>query len=110
MRHTQTAKEGSMRHIVAVRGKLKGSKAQAQKVHDSTVAAISPKGRSMGSTAHQAYLNTQDEMEFLAIDVWDNLEAIQQLYSDPNLAAEFGKLFEGQPEVTVWTQAGWREY
>jgi hypothetical protein len=64
----------------------------------------------MGSTAHQAYLNTQDEGEFFAVDVWDNLEGIQQLYSDPNLAAEFGKLFQGQPDITIWAQAGWMEY
>jgi hypothetical protein len=82
----------------------------AQKVHDATVAAISPKGRSMGSTAHQPFLNTQDEGEFLAVDSWDNLEGIQQLFSDPNLAAEFAKLFEGQPEVTIWAQSGWMEY
>ncbi|HLF82323.1 MAG TPA: hypothetical protein VI410_11180 [Anaerolineales bacterium] len=99
-----------MRYIVTVRGKLKGSKAAAQKVHDATVAAISPKGRSMGSTAHQPFLNTQDEGEFLAVDSWDNLEGIQQLFSDPNLAAEFAKLFEGQPEVTIWAQSGWMEY
>jgi hypothetical protein len=99
-----------MRYIVTVRGKLKGSKEAAQKVHDTTVAAVSPKGRSMGSTAHQAYLNTQDEGEFFAVDVWDNLDGIQQLYSDPNLAAEFGKLFQGQPDITIWAQAGWMEY
>jgi hypothetical protein len=40
----------------------------------------------------------------------DNLEGIQKLYSDPNLAAEFGKLFEGRPEVTVWADSGWAQY
>jgi len=99
-----------MRYIVTVRAMLKGDEAQAQKVHDETVAKVSPLGKSMGGTSHQAYVNTQNRKEFLAIDFWDNLEGIQKLYSDPNLATEFGKLFEGQPEVTVWVDSGWMQY
>jgi len=99
-----------MRYIVTVRAMLKGDEKEAQKVHDATVAKVSPLGKSMGSTSHQAYLNTQNRKEFLAIDVWDNLEGIQKLYSDPNLATEFGKLFEGQPEVTVWVDSEWMHY
>ena len=99
-----------MRYIVTVRGMLKSEAEEAQKVHDATVSKVSPLGKSMGSTAHQAYLNTQNGKEFLAIDFWDNLEGIQKLYSDPNLAEEFGKLFEGQPEVTIWGESGWMEY
>jgi hypothetical protein len=38
------------------------------------------------------------------------MEGIQKLYSDPNLAAEFSKLFEGQPEVTIWEDSGWFQY
>jgi hypothetical protein len=38
------------------------------------------------------------------------MEAIDKLYSDPNLAVEFGKLFDGQPEVTVWANSGWMSY
>ena len=99
-----------MKYIVVVRGRLKGSKSDAQKVHDATVGQISPQSREMGSTGHQAYLNTADEKEFLAIDSWDNLEAIQKLYSDPALAAEFGKLFDGQPEVAIFGESGWMSY
>jgi hypothetical protein len=48
--------------------------------------------------------------EFFSIDSWDNLENIQKLYSDPNLAAEFGKLFEGMPDIAIWAESGWLEY
>ena len=47
---------------------------------------------------------------FFAIDFWDNMEAIQKLYSDPNLAAEFATMFSGQPEVTIWSDAGWLQF
>ena len=99
-----------MNYVVVVRGRLKGSQAEAQQVHDATVGKISPQSRQLGSTGHTAYLNTQDPKDFLAIDSWNNLEAIQKLYSDPALAAEFGKLFDGQPEVTIWGESGWMSY
>lgn len=99
-----------MQYVVTVRGKLKGDQAQAQSVHDATIAQISPQGREMGSTGHQTYLNPENEKDFLAVDFWNNMEGIQKLYSDPNLATEFGKLFEGEPEVTVWVNSGWEGY
>jgi hypothetical protein len=99
-----------MKYIVTVRGKLKGDAAEMQAAHDGIVGRISPMGRQMGNTSHQAYLNVQDNVEFFAIDVWDNLESIQKLYSDPNLATEFGKMFAGEPEVTIWGDSGWFQF
>jgi quinol monooxygenase YgiN len=99
-----------MKYIVTVRGNLKGSVEQANKAHDEIVAKVSPMGRSMGNTSHQTYLNVENDNEFFAIDAWDNLEGIQKLYSDPNLATEFAKMFEGQPEVTVWGESGWYQF
>lgn len=99
-----------MRYIVTVRGKLKGTNEQAHQAHDAIVSRISPMGKQMGNTSHQTYLNVQDGNEFFAIDVWNNLEAIQKLYSDPTMAAEFAKMFEGQPQVTIWSDAGWLQF
>jgi len=99
-----------MKYIVTVRGMLKGDPTQIQAVHDDIVARISPMGKTMGNTSHQAYLNAQNNGEFFAIDVWDNLESIQKLYSDPNLATEFGKMFESLPEVTIWADSGWFQF
>jgi hypothetical protein len=102
--------EAKMKYIVTVRGMLKDRSQDAQKVHDEIVMKVSPMGRAMGNTSHQAYLNIQNGNEFFAIDVWDNLESIQKLYSDPNLAAEFARMFQGQPEVTVWSESGWYQF
>jgi quinol monooxygenase YgiN len=99
-----------MKYIVTVRGKLNSASSQVQSVHDDIVSRVSPMGRSMGNTSHQAYLNVQDDREFFAIDVWDNLESIQKLYSDPNLATEFARMFDGQPEVTIWADSGWYQF
>ena len=99
-----------MQYVVIVRGRLKGDKQQAQAVHDATLGAISPQSRKLGSTGHQTFLRADDPKEFLAVDFWNNMEAIDKLYSDPNLAVEFGKLFAAQPEVTIWSNSGWMSY
>jgi len=99
-----------MKFIVTVRGTLKGSPEQISKIHDEIVSKISPISRPMGSVGHQTYLNAQSGNEFMSIDTWDNMGGIQKLYSDPNLATEFAKMFEGQPTVTVWSETGWFHY
>jgi hypothetical protein len=99
-----------MKYIVTVHGTLKGSPEQISKIHDEIVSKLSPVSRSMGSTGHQTYLNTQNGKEFFAMDSWDNLEGIQKLYSDPNQGTEFAKMFEGQPTVMVWSETGWFHY
>ncbi len=99
-----------MKYIVTVRGMLKGSPEEAKKVHNEIVAKTSSLSKAMGNTAHRPHLNVQNGMEFFSIDEWDNLENIQKLYSDPNLAAEFGKLFEGMPDIAIWSESDWMVY
>ena len=95
-----------MKYIVTVRGMLKGTPEQAKLLHNEIVAKTSSISKSMGNVAHHPHLNVQNGKEFFSIDTWDNLENIQKLYSDPNLAAEFGKLFEGMPDIAIWSEAG----
>jgi hypothetical protein len=100
--------EDRMNCVVIVHGNLKqADERQSRATHDATVAMIGAKGRAMGNIGHRAYLNPRNRREFLAIDTWDNLEGPQKLLQDPNLAAEFGKLFDGRPEVTILEESGW---
>ncbi len=99
-----------MKYVVVVRGKLKGSVTEAGAAHNDIVSKVSPLGKSMGNTSHQPYLNIENGDEFLSLDFWDNIEGIQKLYSDPNLASEFARMFDGQPEVTIWSDSGWIQF
>ena len=98
-----------MNFITVVRAKLQDPQ-NAQKAHDSTVALLSPMSRTMGAVHHQPFVNPQDPSQFLAVDTWDNMEGLQKFLSSPQVAQEFGKLFDGQPEVTVWGEAGWSTF
>jgi hypothetical protein len=70
------------------------------------VRTISPVAQSQGSIGHQSCLNTQNRREFLAIDIWNNLEGIQKLYADPKIGEAFANMFEGQPQVSIWSETG----
>ncbi|MBI3241890.1 MAG: hypothetical protein HYZ49_06295 [Chloroflexi bacterium] len=100
-----------MKFIVVVRGKLKDTDPKkAQAGHDAAVAKLSVIGRPLGDVGHQPYLNPQNPQEFLAVDTWDNIEGMQKFMNDPNVAAEFGKLFEGMPDISVWAESGWSAF
>lgn len=99
-----------MNYISVVRGKLKGTPQEAQKGHDATVEKLSAMTRPTGAIGHRPHLNPQDPTEFLAIDTWNNLEALQQFLSDPQVAAAFGNLFEGMPDVSIWAESDWASF
>ena len=100
-----------MKYIVTVRAMLKAAdEKQSQATHDATIDMIGPMGRSMGNVGHQVYLNPQNRREFMAIDTWDNLEGPQKLLNDPALGAEFAKLFDGQPQVTIFAETDWKSW
>jgi len=95
--------------ITVVRGKLQDA-GNAQAAHDATVALLSPMSRHIGALHHQPFLNPQNPSEFLAVDTWSNVDGLQKFLQDPSVAAEFGKLFDGMPDVTVWHEAGWSTF
>jgi quinol monooxygenase YgiN len=99
-----------MNYITVVRGKLKGTPQEAQMAHDGTVEKLSAMTRPMGAIGHKPHLNPKDPTEFLAIDTWNNLEGLQKFMSDPQVAAAFGALFDGMPDISIWTESDWASF
>jgi hypothetical protein len=100
-----------MKYITVVRAKLKGaSPEEAQRAHDATVEKLAAMTRPMGAIGHQPFLNAQNPMEFLAVDTWNNLDGLQNFMNNPQVAEEFGKLFEGMPDISIWSEAGWASF
>ena len=101
--------EVHMNYIVVVKGRLKASSIEKSKgVHDATIAMIGDAGKEMGNFGHRAHISSVDPREFLAIDMWDNPDGPQKLMGDPRMAEEFGKLFEGNPDVAVYAETDWK--
>ena len=99
-----------MNYISVVRGRLKGSPAEAKAMHDGTVEQLSAMTRPLGAIGHRPHLNPKDPKEFLAIDTWNNLENLQNFIADPKVAEAFGALFEGRPDVSIWAESDWASF
>jgi hypothetical protein len=35
---------------------------------------------------------------------------LQGFMSNPQVAEEFGKLFDGMPDISIWTESGWASF
>src|SRR3989304_1200197 len=102
-------KEGPMKYVVTVRGRLKHRNEQeARAAHDAVVDKLSPIGRSMGSTGHRAYLNAQDRGQFMATDYWDSLEATQTPRHERNTKGPAPRGWRSPPTTPLWVEAGWK--
>ncbi len=99
-----------MKFVVTVRGTLKHSDQQKnQQAHDETFTRLSAIGIPLGSIGHQTFLDPQNPRQFLAMDTWQSMEGLQQFMSHPaNPGAAIAEIFEGQPEVTIWAESGWK--
>ena len=96
--------------MVTVRARLKADPQSTQKLHDEVTAATQSMAKAAGDLSHKIFLNPQDSRDFLGIDEWQSAEAFQKFASDPKIAEFFGQLFDGPPQVTVWTNSGWNQW
>jgi quinol monooxygenase YgiN len=95
--------------LVSVRARLRGDAKSIQKLHDEVTAATKDMAKAAGDLSHVTYLGG-DGRDFLGIDTWKSAEAFQQFASNPKIAAFFGQMFEGKPDVTIWTESGWNKW
>lgn len=96
--------------FVTVRARLKGDPKNIQKLHDQVTTATKEAAKAAGDISHHIYLNAQDSRDFLGIDEWQSAEAFQKFSGNPQIQEFFGQLFEGQPQVTIWTNPGWNQW
>jgi quinol monooxygenase YgiN len=101
-----------MPYFTTVRARLRDADpAAAREHHNRIVAKLTPGTKALGGTGHSAFGNPQDPRDFLAMDNWDSIEGLQKFMGDPAVQQEIGSLFEGPPEVTVWSaREGWTTF
>ncbi|TMD16889.1 MAG: hypothetical protein E6I98_14935 [Chloroflexi bacterium] len=94
----------------AIRARLKADPQSIQKIHDEVTAATRDMARQAGDISHVVYLSAQDQRDFLGIDTWQSAEQAQAFAGSPQIVEFFGRMFEGQPEVMIWTDPGWNTW
>jgi quinol monooxygenase YgiN len=99
-----------MKVTITVRARLKGGAAEMRQLHDQVTGATKDMAKQAGDLTHKVFLNPADERDFLGIDEWDSAEHAQAFAGSPQIQEFFGKLFEGQPEVKVWSDSGWNQW
>ena len=101
-----------MPFYTTVRARLKDADPQAaMEAHNGVVARIIGTTQANGGSGHKVFANVEDPADFLAMDTWDSMEGMQKSYGDPTIQAEIGSLFEGPPEVKVWSpREGWTTF
>lgn len=102
--------EPAIEAMALVRGQLaSGDMEEAKAAHDAVAQAGEADSRAAGDYAHDVLLGTtwldSVENEFLAIDRWDDAEAMQAFYADPEVQQAFGGLFAGPPSIEYFVRA-----
>jgi quinol monooxygenase YgiN len=95
---------------ITIRARLKDSPESIQNIHDQVTSATKDQARQAGDLTHVVYLNAQDRRDFLGIDTWQSAEQAQAFAGSPQIQEFFGQMFEGEPEVKVWTESGWNRW
>jgi quinol monooxygenase YgiN len=96
--------------LVTIRGLLRDDPEAIRKIHDEVTTATKEMALQAGDISHRVYLNPQDGRDFLGIDEWQSAEAVQAFSANPQIQEFFARMFDGQPEVTVWEASGWNEW
>jgi quinol monooxygenase YgiN len=114
--HFQPRFGESDRYVVMVRATV-NSREEAMSLHNEIVAGALAGARQAGDLSHEVYFRLTspgepESLEFLAIDVWVNLEGMTTYYQIPQLQEGFSQLFSAPPEVSMWAQStgDWQEW
>lgn len=102
---------GMIHHKVVVRGRLAGDDADAaRQAHDALASAGEEASVAAGDVAHVVFLDPNDPLEFIAVDVWSSPDNLEAVYTDPAFATGFGDLFAEPPSITVFASTNWYEW
>jgi quinol monooxygenase YgiN len=95
---------------ITIRARLRGDPHSIQKIHDEVTSATKEMAIQAGDISHIVYLGAQDPRQFLGVDTWQSAEQAQAFAGSPQIQEFFGRMFEGEPEVTIWTESGWNKW
>ena len=96
--------------IAVVHGRLAGDAASARAAHDAAASAGAPVMREMGDIAHLPFTGVDDPAQFMSIDVWHNIEHLETMYTNPDVADGFMSLFSAPPTFVVYRTSDWHQW
>lgn len=104
------------RRVIVVRGMV-ASREAAMAVHNDIVGNNIGLARIAGDLSHEAYFRVSapgepESLEYLAIDIWNGENGIQEFFSNPDFQGALSQLFTAAPDVSIWAYApgDWAEW
>jgi quinol monooxygenase YgiN len=98
-------------YLLSIRGTLAASTLEgSRRVHNQTAGAPEniAVAQSLGDISHMVYVPLEKPKkgagEFLIMDVWNNLEGLNQFFANPTVQEQAGQIFTSRDPV-VWTPA-----
>ncbi len=97
--------------FVIARGTLADTPENMREAHDMVAAAGEEDVQMAGDVAHVVFLGLEDPQQFLAVDIWNNSQAIEAVYGNPDFQMAFASLF--MPEtisIEVYRATDWHQW
>jgi quinol monooxygenase YgiN len=106
--HLSTPYGQNDRFVAMLRGTVP-SREEAMALHNQIVASNMNAAHLAGDLSHEVFFmltppGTPESLEFLAVDVWNNVEGMNAYYQNPAFASGVQQLFTTAPTISVWTQ------
>jgi hypothetical protein len=109
--NTPETKETMPLYLLAIRGTLAPPTLEAARgIHNATAGAPAnvAAAQSLGDLSHMVYVpaheHTEGAGEFLILDVWNNLDGLNQFFANPQVQEQAGQIFSTRDPV-VWVPA-----
>lgn len=103
--------EATSPYLLAIRGRLAATVLEdARAVHNATAGAPAnvAAAQSLGDLSHMVYIPVPglgaEEGEFLILDLWNDLEGLNQFFANPTVQEQAGQIFTERDPV-VWMPA-----
>lgn len=102
-------------YLLSIRGTLAPvSLDGARTIHNQTAGAPASveAARSLGDLSHMVYvpMNGNGAGEFLILDIWNNMDGLNQFFANPHVQEQAGQIFK-QRDPVVWVPAeGFHSY
>ncbi len=97
--------------FVIAKGTLADTPENMQEAHDMVAAAGEEAVQMAGDVAHVVFLGLEDPQQFLAVDIWNNNQAIEAVYGDPDFQMAFASLFMPDTiSIEVYRSTDWHQW
>ena len=103
--HLPTPTGHNDRYIAVIRGSV-ATREQARATMNTITSQGLHKARKLGNVSHEAYFQltppgSPESLELLGVDVWNNLEGMNEYYSDADFNRAFDGFFTSEPSTLV---------